>query len=592
MKSEDSNKRKELLIQARIAEKSINKHRILNLSGTKADLDSPDYIHLKKQLAAIHSANPECRFIYIIGKRPDGKFFFFLDSEPADSPDYSPPGQVFDEISSVSQGVFITGEEAVEGPQVDRWGRWVSALVPITHPETGRVIATLGMDIDARTWMKTIFYRSLLPVIFLVFIFALAWVFLYIQQRNILERRKILGMQLVLQKSENKYRVLFLSSRDAIMILVPPLWKFTSANPAMLEMFKIKDEKELLSFGPWDLSPLKQPDGRLSLDKAKEMINLALRKGSHSFEWLHKRLDGDEFFAIVLLTKMELSGETILQATVRDITDLKRAQDELQTTLKEISKSREALVVLLEDNNKIRKDLERKIEELKRSQEMLIKTEKLASLGRLLAEIAHEVNNPLMIISGNAQLALMSGPLNAEVKNNLDIVIEESQKAKNMIRQLLKFARPSKGEIKNVDINQSLDKVVSILEKQFKLANVEIKKEYGDKLPLIPIDEELMHEVFLNLINNAKESMPNGGVITIRTYIEYGYLYIDFKDTGSGMSDEIKQRLFEPFVTTKEEGTGLGLGICYGIVKAHNGDLRFESQVDKGTTATIVLPVK
>ncbi len=121
-----------------------------------------------------------------------------------------------------------------------------------------------------------------------------------------------------------KYKVLFESSRDAIMTLEPPTWNFTSGNPATIEMFRAKNEKEFISYTPGDLSPEKQPDGRASDEKAKEMIETAMDKGSHFFDWTHKRINGEEFPANVLLTRVDLGTKAFLQATVRDITEQKK----------------------------------------------------------------------------------------------------------------------------------------------------------------------------------------------------------------------------------------------------------------------------
>lgn len=236
-------------------------------------------------------------------------------------------------------------------------------------------------------------------------------------------------------------------------------------------------------------------------------------------------------------------------------------------------------------------ELERKIEELKRTHNVLIQSEKLASLGTLVSEIAHEINNPLMIISGNAQLSLLMEPLDIEVKNNMKVIMEECQRARTIINRVLRFAKPSKGETKEVDINKSLESVVLITEKSFRLANIEIKRSYIKKPVFISIDEQHMHEVFMNILHNAKDAMPDGGAITITTSIEGDFFRIDFKDSGAGMPEEAKQKIFEPFFTTKEKGTGLGLSICYGIVKAHNGQIRFDSELGKGTTFTITLPL-
>ena len=136
-----------------------------------------------------------------------------------------------------------------------------------------------------------------------------------------------------LRASEGKYRGLFESSRDAIMTIEPPTWRFTSGNPAAVRMFGAKNEEEFVALAPWEVSPEQQPDGRFSGDKAREMIEAAVREGSHFFEWTHRRIGGEEFPANVLLTKMEREGKVIVQATVRDITERKRMEQMRERSL-------------------------------------------------------------------------------------------------------------------------------------------------------------------------------------------------------------------------------------------------------------------
>lgn len=220
------------------------------------------------------------------------------------------------------------------------------------------------------------------------------------------------------------------------------------------------------------------------------------------------------------------------------------------------------------------------------------KRERLAQLGELVADMAHEVNNPLMIISGNAQISLMEEIRNENVKENLKIIFDECRKAKDIIQRLLKFSRPSRGELREIDINKSIEAVVGIMEHQFELSSIEIIRDYTKDLPIISVDEQQLAEVFMNLLNNSKDAIPKGGVITISTSLAGNFLKIDFKDTGCGMENEVMSKIFEPFFTTKEKGTGLGLSVCYGIIKAHNGELKFKSELHKGTIATILLPLR
>ena len=170
---------------------------------------------------------------------------------------------------------------------------------------------------------------------------------------DVTERKLI---QVELQKSEERYRKLFDSAKDALMALHPPMWQFTSGNPAILEMFKVKSIEEFLTYGPWDVSPEKQPDGRLSSEKAQEMIKIAMTKGSNFFEWTHKRLNGKSFSATVLLTKIQLKDEIFLQATVRDITDSKKAEETLkksESLLKYIFDSTGDGLLVVDDNGRI-----------------------------------------------------------------------------------------------------------------------------------------------------------------------------------------------------------------------------------------------
>ena len=152
-------------------------------------------------------------------------------------------------------------------------------------------------------------------------------------EREIEERKRTEG---ALQESEEKYRTLFESSRDAIMTLAPPTWVFTSGNPATVELFRVRDEAEFISLGPWQVSPERQPDNKPSAEKAMEMIETAMSNGSHFFEWTHCHSDGTPFPAEVLLARLEHRGQVLLQATVRDITERKRTEEEREKLIREL----------------------------------------------------------------------------------------------------------------------------------------------------------------------------------------------------------------------------------------------------------------
>lgn len=365
---------------------------------------------------------------------------------------------------------------------------------------------------------------------------------------DITERKK---NEETLRESEARYKALFFGAAEGIVVADLETKQFLYANPAICRMFGYTEE-ELIRLGVADIHP------KESLDRVLAEFEAQIRgEKTLAPDLPCLRKDNTLFYADVNAASVVLGSRKCLVGFFTDITERRKAS-----------------------------------EELKISQNMLLQSEKMASLGRIAADIAHQVNNPLMIISSNAQLSLMSGSVSAELKDALELIIKECSRASGVMHRTLKFAQPSKGEMTETRICESVEAVVSLIEKQFEMARIEIKRNYPEKPVLVSIDNQLMQEVFMNLLNNAKESMPDGGTITITASLEGDFFRIDFKDTGCGMSEEDKYRIFEPFFTTKRKGTGLGLPICYSIVKAHNGKLIFESQLNKGSTATVLLPLR
>ncbi|MGB2599786.1 MAG: PAS domain S-box protein [Candidatus Omnitrophota bacterium] len=218
-------------------------------------------------------------------------------------------------------------------------------------------------------------------------------------------------------------------------------------------------------------------------------------------------------------------------------------------------------------------------------------SQRLANLGKLAADVAHEVNNPVTVISGNAELALLDGPLPVEAEKAFKIIMDQCEQARSIVKRLLMFSKPSTGEFVETNINDAVDTIVSLVETQFKHSGVKIKKALASKLPRVRIDEKQIQEVFMNLLRNALEAMPKGGNVVIITSAEDSYVKIDIEDTGTGISEEYLKKIFDPFFTTKKNGTGLGLSVCYGILQAHGGDLKYSAKSGRGTTATVLLPV-
>jgi two-component system NtrC family sensor kinase len=229
----------------------------------------------------------------------------------------------------------------------------------------------------------------------------------------------------------------------------------------------------------------------------------------------------------------------------------------------------------------------------------VMQAEKLASLGRLSASIAHEINNPLTGILTTAKLALRTlaeegdGGDRAALRKNLGLVQRETERCSAIVRNLLDFARERPLSPRAVDLNQAVEEALSLVAHQLTLKAVEVEKDLA-ALPPIPADFGQLRQCFVNVAINAADAMPGGGRLRTRTRHrpEMESVEAEFEDTGVGIAPADLGRVFDPFFSTKEKGTGLGLSVVYGIVRRHGGDVRVRSELGRGTCITLRLPVK
>lgn len=401
--------------------------------------------------------------------------------------------------------------------------------------------------------------------------------------RMLVERNKY---EDALARSEEKYRRLFEYSKDALLIIENEI--FVDCNQATVEMLGYSEKSQLLQTHPSDLSPPVQPDGRDSFSKAVEMMQAAVRNGSHRFEWHHLRASGEVFPVEVLLTAMSTGqGRQIIHTTWRDITDRKKTQ------------------------------------------EMMIQTEKMITVGGLAAGMAHEINNPLAGMMQSAQVVKhrLSGALPANekaaadaglpmeameryVENRgiayfLDTIIETGTRAAKIIQNMLNFVRKESNEKSVHDIAAILDLAIALavndysLKKNYDIRKINIVKHYAPDTPWILCDASNIQQVFFNLIKNAAQAMATaaepGRVPRIDLFVEPENrgVCIRIRDNGPGMDAAVAKRIFEPFYTTRavDQGTGLGLSVSYFIiVQDHGGRLEVTTAPGKGTCFFIRLP--
>ncbi len=230
---------------------------------------------------------------------------------------------------------------------------------------------------------------------------------------------------------------------------------------------------------------------------------------------------------------------------------------------------------------------------LRDTQEQLLQSEKLAAMGRLTSQIAHELNNPLYGIMNTLELLKTEIATDNKRRKILEMALSETIRLSELLRKMLSFSKPDQEERHPVEINSVLDEILLLHEKQLKENDINIASSFADGLGLVNASKNQLRQVFLNMVANARDAMPNGGTFTVTTGGDDDKIKVEIADTGIGIRKENIDKIFDSFFTTKGEvkGVGLGLSVCYGFIKDHGGDIEVKSQEGIGTAFTITLPV-
>ncbi len=235
--------------------------------------------------------------------------------------------------------------------------------------------------------------------------------------------------------------------------------------------------------------------------------------------------------------------------------------------------------------------IEKRAEERLRLEEKLRQAEHLSAIGEMTAGVSHEIRNPLGIIKSSAQLMKKKmAKLNAD-SNIPDIIIEESQRLNNIITDFLDFAKPKQPNLRPCSITNVIEKNLSFLESQIQEQKIAIKKAYHHNLPDMQADTDMLYQAFLNILLNSFQAVGKNGTVTITTWFDIQHVYISFADNGSGIDENVQKKLWTPFFTTKDTGTGLGLGIVKNIIEAHHGSISITNAQPSGAVVDIVLPI-
>jgi PAS domain S-box-containing protein len=227
-----------------------------------------------------------------------------------------------------------------------------------------------------------------------------------------------------------------------------------------------------------------------------------------------------------------------------------------------------------------------------RLEEQMTQTEKLTSLGLLAAGVAHEVNTPLAVISNYIQMLGKQMPDGDPKQAIIEKIVKQTFRASEIVNNLLNFSRTSATEVVDIDVNRVVEETLSLVAHPLKTAQIQVVRQLGETLPAVRGSANKLQQVFLNLFLNARDAMPGGGMLEVRTTAHNGSVEVEIVDTGAGIAREHIHRIFDPFFTTKASGrgTGLGLSVSYGIIKEHSGKIDVRSTVGKGTSFHVELP--
>ncbi|MFA9460907.1 PAS domain-containing sensor histidine kinase [Thiohalorhabdus sp. Cl-TMA] len=367
-----------------------------------------------------------------------------------------------------------------------------------------------------------------------------------------------------LQESEARYRALYERSRDAIMIWDASNSRFTAANPATLAMFGAREEADITALDPEALSPVRQPDGRSSAAKARELIDMALESGGHFFEWTHRRLDGTLFPATVQLTRMELDGRVWLKATVRDITEQRRAEETAWRRLLELAH-----------------------------------VARISTMGEMATQMAHELHQPLTAVRNYSSIArsLLAEDAPPPVREALERLDHQARHAAQLVRRVRDFVRQPGCQWDNFDFNAVLEEVLILAGLELEAHGAELEARWGEDLPPVWGCAILIQQVALNLLRNAAEALgeladpDRPRRIILETRRRPGGVEMAVHDTGPGLGAD-PEVVFTPFWTSKTGGMGMGLRISRSILEQHGSTLRAESGREGGATFRFTLPVR
>lgn len=375
------------------------------------------------------------------------------------------------------------------------------------------------------------------------------------------------------QKQSTRFGRVLDESSNEIYLFDATTLKFVQVNRGAQENLGYS-LAELQALTPLDI----KPD---FTRKDFEAILKPLRQGTENlviFQTRHKRKDGTRYPVEARVQLSHSEVWPVFVVIIQDITEKKKTEEELTGYRHQL----EQLV-------------DQRTADLESAHRQLLHAEKLSATGKMAASMAHEFNNPIYGIRNVLEKILRRVKLEDNNKHFVKLALKECDRMATLIRKVLDFHSPSSDEKEWIDVHESIEDMILLVNKKFKERKIRLVKKFSEDMPCIEAVPDQFKQVMLNLLQNAEEAIPGrGGTITIATSAWNGKAQIQVKDTGAGISSDVMKNIFDPFFTTKPavKGTGLGLSVTYGIIKKHGGEILVDSQPGQGTTFTIFLPVR
>jgi len=547
----------------------IPKADLLALQAKPEDIDKPQYTVIKNTLKAITKVNPKARFAYLYTEQ-NGKIFFIADSEPVESEDYSPPGQEYSEAKLQDIQPLKDGKETVTPPSSDRWGTWVSVLIPIKDVNTEKIIAVLGIDYNATSW-KTSILRALFKSSIIITLLILALLFIF----RIRVKNKSLNIEIserekadeALFNSEVRMRSITDSAQDAILMMdmngLVSYW-----NPAAERIFGYTKEEAIGK----NLHKLIMPERYYGAHIAAFPVFKKTGQGNAIGKTLDLeaiRKDGSEISVQLSLSSLKIKGEWNAIGILRDISEQKKTGAALLKAKEESEMANKAKSVFL-------------------------------------SNMSHEIRTPLNAIIGFSQLMNRDKKLSEVQKEYNTSIINAGEHLLELINEILELSKIEAGSTKlnpiNINLHALSEDIHMLFRERAQIKHLQLIFETAENLPqYVIVDEGKLRQIFVNLIGNAIKFTDEGGVavrIRVDRKTEDSWnLIVEIQDSGPGISEDEFGRLFKHFEQTsagvkKGSGTGLGLALSKELALLMGGDISVTSEVDKGSVFTFWVEIK